>query len=71
MISLSIETSLNENIFKTKCRNDLTDPCFEVIIQLLSINRGLTELSLIENNFSNETNEPFKKIKEKYGVNVH
>jgi hypothetical protein len=47
-------------------KNDLTDQCFQAIIQLLNVNRSLAELLLIENEFSNETKERFKNIEEKY-----
>ena len=51
--------------------NDLTDRSFEIIVQLLSVNCGLAELSLTENCFSNETKEQCKALEEKYGVDLH
>jgi len=69
----AIALALQNNISLTKLdmnHNELTDRCFEVIVQLLNVNRGLTELLVIENEFSNESKEQFKRLEEKYGINI-
>ncbi len=56
MIAIALQNNIS--LLQLDVNNyDLTDRCFEAIIQLLSINRGLTEFVFIENEFSNETKE--------------